>query len=143
MILSVWSDDEMLSDYFIEDICDGVRLVHIVSSKANEIPLVNVISRRKTLQGNMKNISNLPFVIALNVLMCVVNLYLYFVEYALSSYKELTSSRTLTPHNSRCSINFDRPKCFVFKPVKYGKITIQDSIFWVFKMQVLHHLPTP
>tara|TARA_A100001015_G_scaffold184906_1_gene205760 strand:- start:67 stop:402 length:336 start_codon:yes stop_codon:yes gene_type:complete len=81
MILSVWSDDEMLSDYFIEDICDGVRLVHIVSSEPDEIPLVNVISRRKTLQGNMKNISNLSLMITFNVLMCVVNLYLSFVSF--------------------------------------------------------------
>ena len=123
-------------------VSDSVGTISVVSTVSNEITLNDTTNSGQIVEAGNKNLcnANSVAVIPQNVFNTIVNLDFLLVEHTFSAHKELTVLWISTKNYSRSTINLDANGRIGREPIKHRKITIQDGIFGVLKMFVLHLL---
>ena len=140
IIASVRSDDDTLLNNFGELISQQVGLILIRSTETDEVCLIDGAQTGQIIVASMQDLSNVAFIVLINLLMTVGNTNLLLIKYCLGSYKELTVCRVGSPDDRRRSVDLDRQGARGHEPVQHGQVARQDGVFGVFQVGVLHAL---
>ena len=82
----------------------------------------------------MKNQCDISLMIVVDVIMSIVDLDLFLVEYAFGADKKLLSLRMCAPDNRRSTVHFHRKMMPFGENIQGSKITSQNGIFDVFNV---------
>ena len=139
-INSVRCNDDLLINNFRELISDKIRSVFSVTTEPDKVTLNDRLSAWQIIKARMKNVSDIAFIMLVNLIVRVCNTNLLFVENCFRSNEECTRCRINPPHNCRSTVDLNAQSASSSEPIQHGKVTSQDGIFGVLLVLVLHRV---